>query len=292
MQSAELAVPAPAADQADGLRRLFTRRAPGLLALSGAQPRDFASLALDLAGLGERAGRRVLILDLTRGALTPEMGCTAQGGAMRYELMHVLDAHKRLEDVVASGPGGVPLLPAARGLRALAGAWRGRSRFGDVIERAGGAPQLVLAVAPANELQVLAQLSAFAALVVVGPDGGADLAACYAALKRAHAASSVRPRLVYGDGLDAGAARRAHARLTETALSFLGCEPELLGRLTAPQGPDRPRAAVQQDFPHLSVDQLSRAIAGWALPRTSAGASAPVAFAARARRETALDPRT
>lgn len=292
MLAPERAAPGTAVDQADGLRRLITRSAPAVLVLSGADPLDFAALALDLAGLAGRAGHRVLVLDLTRGALTPEMGCTMRGRAIRYELMHVLDAHKRIEEVVASGPDGVPLLPAARGVRALAGAWRSRARFAAFVERAGEAPQLVLAVAPAAELQALAQLSAFAALIVVGPEGGANLRACYAAIKRAHAAGCARPRLIYSDGLDAAAARRAHDRLAETARSFLGAEPELLGRLTGAQGRDRHRAASPQDFTHLSIGQLSHAIAAWPLPRMGAGASAPIAPAALVRHEYSLRPRT
>jgi hypothetical protein len=269
MRAADRACPDKAADQAAGLRRLIVARGPGMLALSGADADSYAPLALDLAAASERDGRRVLVLDLTRGVLARHVRGAMQGRTMRYELMHVIDAHKRLDEVVLAGPRDVPLLPAARGVRALANAWRGRSRFADFVERAGGAPQLVLAVAPAGELEMLAQLAAFATLVVVGPEGGADLKDCYAALKRAHAIRAAAPRLIYAGGLDADAARRAHTRLIETARAFLGGEPELVGRLVVERSCDRRATAPQRAFPCLTVDQLSRALLRWPLPSIS-----------------------
>jgi hypothetical protein len=285
MRAAESACPDKAADQAAGLRRLIAARDPGMLALSGADAGSYAPLALDLAAASERDGRRVLLLDLTRGALARRLGRT-----MRYELMHVIDAHKRLDEVVVAGPRDVPLLPAARGVRALANAWRGCSRFADFVERAGGAPQLVLAVAPAEELEMLAQLAAFATLVVVGPEGGADLKTCYAALKRAHAIGAAAPRLIYAGGLDADAARRAHARLIETSRAFLGGEPELVGRLVVDRMCERQTAAAQRSFPCLSVEQLSRAIVRWPLPPMVAGTSTRSAPRLAARGAKSVSP--
>jgi hypothetical protein len=275
-------------DQAAGLRRLIAARDPGMLALSGADALSYAPLALELAAASERDGRRVLLLDLTRGALARQLGRT-----MRYELMHVIDAHKRLDEVVVAGPRNVPLLPAARGARALANAWRGRSRFADFVERAGGAPQLVLAVAPAEELETLARVAAFATLVVVGAEGGADLKVCYAALKRAHAARAAHaaaPRLIYTGGLDADAARRAHARLIETSRAFLGGEPELVGRLVVDRMCEPQEAAAQRGFPCLSVDQLARAIVRWPLPPMAAGTASRPAPRSAAHGANSVSP--
>lgn len=256
-----------AADQAAGLRRLIASRDSCMLALSGAEAASYLPLALDLAAASERDGRRVLLLDLTRGALARQLGRT-----IRYELMHVIDAHKRLDEVLVPGPREVPLLPAARGVRALANSWRGRPRFAEFVERAGGSPQLVLAVAPAEELEMLTQIAAFATLVVVGPEGGTDLKPSYAALKRAYAARAAAPRLIYA-GIEAGAAHRAHARLIEISRAFLGGEPELVGCLLA-DGTREPREPADQlGFPCLSVDQLARAVVRWQIPAMAAAAA-------------------
>jgi hypothetical protein len=276
--------PQDAADQAAGLRRLIASRDTGMLALSGADAESYLPLALDLAAASERDGRRVLLLDLTRGVMARQLGLT-----MRYELMHVIDAHKRLDEVVVPGPREVPLLPAVRGVRALANAWRGRSRFADFVERAGGAPQLVLAVAPAEELEILAQIAAFATLVVVGPEGGADLKPCYTALKRAFAARAAVPRLIYA-GLDAHAARRAHARLIETSRAFLGGEPELAGRLVADRAGEPREAPALRGLPCLSIDQLSRAIVRWQLPAMAAGTASRAAPRSAGRAANFVSP--
>jgi flagellar biosynthesis protein FlhG len=260
---------AATADQAAGLRRILAARDAGVLAISGAVARSYVPLALERAAGCARDGRRVLLLDLTRGALAQQLG-----HAMRYELMHVIDAHKRLDQVVVAGPHDVPILPAARGVRALANAWRGRSRFAEFIERAGGAPQLVLAVTPAEELAALAALTAFATLVVVGPEGDADLKLCYAALKRAQAAnaSTAAPRLLYAGGITEDAARRTHAPMVRTARAFLGGEPDLVGRLDAADARLDPEEPPEPGFPCLDIAQLSRAVAAWPLPRLSTGA--------------------
>jgi hypothetical protein len=263
-------------DQAAGLRRLVAARATGMLALTGAEPAGFAPLALELASdLGGR-GHRVLLLDLTRATLARRLGWPT-----RYELMHVVDSCKRLEDVLVPGPSEIPLLPAVRGVRALAGAWRGRARFADFIDRAGASPQLVIAVVPTEELRALAQLAAFETLVIVNREGGAYLKASYAALKRAHAAHGAVPRLVYRDGLGAAAARRAHDRLIETSRTFLGGEPVLVGRLGAASAPSGPG-----DIPPLTLAELSNEILHWTLPRMRGGS--PVGRAAHAAKLVSL----
>ena len=266
-------------DQAAGLRRLLSARDVRLLALSGADPEQFAPLALELALAFERDGSRVLLVDLTRGALARYAGCT-----LRYELMHVIDTHRRLDQVVLCGPRDIPLLPAARGVRALARSWSGRARFAEFVECAGDAPQRVIAVAPAEQLDALAQLADYDTLLLVGPNDGADLTRCYMALKRAHAAHPAPPQLIYAEQFDAGAALSAHERLSETARSFLGREPELVGKLCS-----RPAQAAQRGLPALSVDSLARAIHRWPPPRLMAGArSSPAAH--RARRTVAGGP--
>ncbi|MBI3375643.1 MAG: hypothetical protein HY017_28340 [Betaproteobacteria bacterium] len=257
-----LAVERGQGDQAAGLRRLLSSREPRLLALSGADPGEFARFALELALAFERDGTRVLLIDLTRGALARHAGCT-----LKYELMHVIDTHRRLEQVVVCGPREIPLLPAARGLRALSRSWNGRARFAEIVERAGDAPQLVIAVAPAEQLDALAQLVGFETLLFIGPNDGADLTRCYTALKRAQAAQPAPPHLVYAEQFDAGAALSAHVRLCETARSFLGRQPELAGRLCR-----HPANAARRGLPALNIDSLARAIHRWP-PRLIAGAA-------------------
>lgn len=249
-------------DQAAGLRRLLSDCETRMLALSGTDPDRVAALALQLALACERDGLRILLVDLTRGALARHLGCT-----VRYELMHVIDSHRRLEQVLIAAPQDIPVLPAARGMRALADAWGGRARFSEFIELAGGAPQLVVAVTPPAQLGALARVSDNDTLLVVDATNGEDLKACYAALKRAHTARAAPPRLVYADGPDPHAALSAHARLSGTARSFLGREPEVVGRLCS-----RPEQVALDGIPALDVAGLASAIRRWPRPRAAAAA--------------------
>lgn len=250
------------ADQAAGLRRLLLTRETRLLALSGADADRFAPLALELALASGREGLRVLLVDLTRGALARRLGCS-----VRYELMHVIDSHRRLDEVLIAGPQDIPLLPAARGVRALALAWRGRARFAEYVELAGDTPQLVVVVAPPDQLDALARVGDHDTLLVLGSTDAADLKACYAALKRAHAAGAAPPRLVCADGLDPAAARDALVRLSGTARSFLGREPEMVGRMCV-----RQERAGRGGPPAVTVDALARLIRRWPLPSSPAAA--------------------
>lgn len=244
------------ADQAAGLRRLLMTRQTRLLALSGADADRVAPLALQLALASGMDGSRVLMIDLTRGALARTLGCT-----LRYELMHVIDADRSLEQVLLAGPQDIPLLPAARGVKALAQTWRGRARFADYIEHAGKTPQLVIVVTPPELLDALARLADHDTLLVVGSTDAVDLKTCYSALKHAHAVRTVPPRLVYADALHPGAALEAHRRLSGTARSFLGREPETVGRLSS-----RADRIACSGPPAVTVEALARQIRRWPAP--------------------------
>lgn len=108
--------PAVGADQASGLRRLLSPRALRLLPVWGmpgstGQARFAVQLAMALA----KCGRRVLIIDQSRGNVSNELRLRS-----RYELSHLLAGDREWGQVVLEGPPGVSVLPAARGLHMLA----------------------------------------------------------------------------------------------------------------------------------------------------------------------------
>jgi len=109
------------ADQASGLRQLA--------ALSAAQGvRVFAvvggrtgvgktSTVINLAMALTRMGKRVLILDENprHNDVNANLGLKA-----RYDLQHVINRDKSLNEVIIRGPGGVQVLTAMRGIHSLA----------------------------------------------------------------------------------------------------------------------------------------------------------------------------
>lgn len=99
-------------DQANGLRRLFGRRARHTIAICG---NDGATVAVNVASALARSGLSVVVLDRSLGDAARAVGQRA-----RYDLGHVLDGDRSLEEVLLQGPAGVAVLSAARGLDRLA----------------------------------------------------------------------------------------------------------------------------------------------------------------------------
>jgi flagellar biosynthesis protein FlhG len=108
-------------DQATGLRALFDQRLRTTLSIAGD---GGTAVTLNLAAALARVWQRVLVLDRSNGETATALGLKA-----RYELAHVLAGDRRMTDVLLSGPEGITLLPAARGLPRLAegsGPWQER----------------------------------------------------------------------------------------------------------------------------------------------------------------------
>ncbi len=253
-------------DQAAGLRQLLTRGAPRtrgtrLLALAAADAGASAPLAMALAAALERLGHATLLLDLSRGGM-------ARAGSLdgRYELMHLIDAAKRLEDIVFTTAEGVPVLPAARGVRALAGAWRGRSRFADCIRRAGRSPQIALALLPCDRIESLSQAAGVApeTLLVVRGTGPGELTGAYSIMKRVRACRGT-VRLLF-DGPDAEETSTVGQRLQATASEFLGAAPAIAGRMTRGEPPFRAPTAIVA----LDHERLAHTVVAWPLPEIAA----------------------
>jgi len=101
-----------AADQAQGLRRLFAHRRARLLGVVGA---GATGLVLEIAAALAARSERVLLLDATCGEAAAALGLAA-----RYELRHVMAGDRTLADVALGGPAGLVVLPAHRALATLA----------------------------------------------------------------------------------------------------------------------------------------------------------------------------
>ena len=196
-------------DQASGLRRIFARPALYALAVAGA---GGTAVTLNLADALVRQGQRVLVLDRARGEAAAALHLKA-----RYDLMQALAGDVLLADALVTGPGGVSVLPAARGLDCLArdgDDWRGRL---EVLLAPIAAPYdawLVNGVPPAG--------SRADVLVVVSPTQNA-LTEAYARIK---ALSRERGhgdfRIVVDRARSESAALAAYRSVAEAAHRFLG----------------------------------------------------------------------
>lgn len=106
-------------DQAENLRTLVTRRPHGLRVIavtSGKGGVGKTNISANLAVLAAKAGRRVLVLDADLGLANVEI---IYGLKPRFHIGHLLEASAPIEDVLATGPHGVRVLPAGSGIQGL-----------------------------------------------------------------------------------------------------------------------------------------------------------------------------
>ena len=105
-------------DQAAGLRKLLQPRIPRLVNIvSCRSATGRTTLAINVAVGLARQGHEVVLIDESSGIGN---ACEMMGLRPRYELAHVLNGDRALRDVVLSGPCGITVVPAARGLRMIA----------------------------------------------------------------------------------------------------------------------------------------------------------------------------
>ena len=104
-------------DQAEGLRRLLARGGVRMMTIaSGSQGVGRTSTVINVAaGLADR-GERVLVIDENYG---PANVAGLLGVRARFDLHDVIRQDCSLEEALLEAPGGITVLPAARGVRSL-----------------------------------------------------------------------------------------------------------------------------------------------------------------------------
>ena len=162
-------------DQADGLRRLQARDAVRIITVAGGRAGvGKTSAVVNLAMALAHNGKHVLVLDENprHNNVNANLGLTA-----RYDLLHVINRDKTLEQVILPGPEGVSVLTAMRGVHCLAKLNHADQEwfiqcFGNLpkpvdvvlVDTAGGSASHVLSLSLAAQ-QVLVVLSAAAASI-------------------------------------------------------------------------------------------------------------------------------
>lgn len=105
-------------DQAEGLRRMRVSDAIRVITVTGGRTGvGKTSTVVNLAAALAGNGRRVLVVDENprHNNVNASLGLKA-----RYDLLHVIERDKTLEQVIVPGPEGVSILPAMRGVESLA----------------------------------------------------------------------------------------------------------------------------------------------------------------------------
>lgn len=248
-----------AGDQAEGLRRLLAPAPLRVLTFAaGREGVGRTSALANVAAVLAKLGYRVLVIDENRG---PENLNGLFNLGARYDLLHVLNQDKPLSQVVVPGPNGIRVLPAARGLAALAKAGdRGKGQLEACLRLLTPQPQVVLVDTAAGVKSGAFCLDFFSQeiVVVLSPSVSA-ITEGYALVKAMYArALRHRFQVLVTKAPDQRAAQAVYANVAEVAqryseanLGYLGYVPVdgslrragLLGRPVSDCFPFAPAAA-------------------------------------------------
>ncbi len=108
----------PMNDQAEGLRQMAARSPVQVMAVtSGKGGVGKSTVAVNIAIALAKAGKQSMLMDADLGLANLDVLLNIQP---RFNLSHVLEGEKNLEDVIVEGPSGVMIVPAASGIQRLA----------------------------------------------------------------------------------------------------------------------------------------------------------------------------
>ncbi len=268
-------VPGAAGDRpADATDHPVHWRRPGvrtLVVASGKGGVGKSNLCANLAvALGQR-GARVLLLDADLSQANLDL---LLGVHPRYDLQHVLEGERVLEEIVVEGPAGVRLIPAASDVPELAELDDYRREFllRGVGTLEGDADLVIMDTASGVSRDALALcLAADDVIVMTTPEMPA-FADAYGLIKVLNAQGIRRaPHLVVSQAASPEEAEETAHRIQLVARRFLRLEVDSWGAV--PDDPAIPRAVRCQEpvvtaFPQSPAAAAYRALAGrlWAPP--------------------------
>jgi flagellar biosynthesis protein FlhG len=183
----------PHRDQAEGLRRLFSRRGAHVITVaSGCNGVGATGTVVNLAGALAARGHRILAIDENYGAGNV---AGSLGLRTRRDLHDVLAGGCALEDALLTGPGDITVLPAAAGVRALSRLdSAGQARLTAALTRLGERFDILLIDARSGTLGGFSSLGhAVQDTVVVCSAAAAAITESYALIKRLHGSDRRAP---------------------------------------------------------------------------------------------------
>lgn len=183
-----------------------------------------STVAVNLAILLSRMGRKVALLDADMGTANVDVMCNVMPV---HTLAHVVAGRKQIEEIIVQAPGGFSLIPGASGLAQMAALGIDeRERLIQQFARLEKAFDVLLidtgaGIGP-NVLGLLT--AADRALIVTTPDPTA-ITDAYAVIKTTHRQRpDVDVRLLVNQAGDQDEARQVYTRISNVCRKFLGID--------------------------------------------------------------------
>lgn len=218
------------ADQAEGLRRLACPQPVRVIAVtSGKGGVGKTNVSVNLGMALAASGRQTMLLDADFGLANVDV---LLGLSPKYNLSHVVNGECAIEEIVVEAPGGLKIIPAASGIKKMAGL--SPAEHGGLI-RAFGELSLhleVLVVDTAAGIadSVMSFARACQEVIVVVCDEPASITDAYALIKvlsRDYGQSRFRILANMTRTLDEG--RELYGKLARTTERFLDVTLEYMG---------------------------------------------------------------
>jgi len=243
-------------DQAAGLRRMTDPKPVQVIAISsGKGGVGKTNVSVNLAMAIADTGKKVLVMDADLGLANVDI---MLGLRPEYNLHHVLQGERTLEEVIIDGPSGIKIIPAASGIKQMseltpmenAGLIRAFSEISNdvdvlIIDTAAGIHDSVIAFAKASQ-----------EVVVVVCDEPASLTDAYALIKVLNSEYNVQKfRILSNMTHSAQEARELYNKLVAVTDRYL--DATLINMGTVPYD-DYLRKAIKKQKPVVDAYPRSR----------------------------------
>ncbi|MEM6504487.1 MAG: MinD/ParA family protein [Planctomycetota bacterium] len=217
--------PSPSADLS------VPRLAQALAISSGKGGVGKSTVAVNLAVMLSRMGRRVALLDADMGTANADVLCNV---IPVHTLAHVVSGRREIEEIAIQAPGGFSLIPGASGLAQMAAlGTQERERLIDQFARLEQAYDVLLIDTGAGiGPGVLGLLTAADRVLIVTTPDPTAITDAYAVIKTAHRQNNkLDARLLVNQAADPEEARQVYTRVASVCRKFLGLDMQYAGCL-------------------------------------------------------------
>lgn len=266
-------------DQAEGLRRMNKANPVRVLAVtSGKGGVGKTNISVNLAVSLAQIGRRVMVMDADLGLANLDI---MLGLHPQYNLSHVLNGQRTLEEILLTGPEGIRVVPAASGVQNMAelepaqhaGLIRAFSELSHTMD------VLIIDTAAGISDSVISFSKAAQEVLVVVCDEPSSLTDAYALIKllsREH--DLFRFRIVANMAGSAQEGRELFKKLTRVTDKFLDVMLDFVGVVPYDEylrKSVRKQRAVVEAFPRskasVAFKEMAVRIDNWPVPRGAGG---------------------